>query len=270
MRLTRAIQMVRPVVVNAVLSRADTRLEEIRERQRTGGNGHYAYRADFMKYNPPAFTDVLRRIPGIALFRTSRGAFDVRLRGNRCPPLYWLDGTPLMGIPFDPDALQPSTVEAIEVYSSASLVPPRFQGPPQAQGCGAIVIWTRHGERPVRAPKIDADSIVRLLDAQRLFVATEVEVPARVKAMQEPDFPDSLKMAGVSGSAVIEFIIEANGTLNKESIGIVSATHVRFADAVRLAILDATFEPARKADRPVAQVFQLPVTFTAPRGPERQ
>jgi TonB family protein len=69
----------------------------------------------------------------------------------------------------------------------------------------------------------------------------------------------------VGGSAVIEFIIEADGKLNRESIGVVSATHMKFADAVRLAVLDAQFLPAMRNGRDVAQVYQLPVTFTATR-----
>jgi TonB family protein len=264
-RMTRTIQLVRPVVVLATRDGSNTVIAAMRERERTGGNGYFTYRTDFMKYNPAAFSDVLRRIPGVQIARTQRNFTEVRLRGNHCAPLYWIDNQPLLGIPFDPDVLPPQTVEAIEVYSSASLVPPQFQGPPYAQGCGAIVIWTRQGERPVRAPKIDSDSIIRLLDAHRVFVASEVDQPARVVSMQEPEYPDSLRGAGVSGSAVVEFIIESDGHLNRESIGVVSATHIRFADAVRLAVLEATFQPAMKAERPVAQVYQLPVTFTAPR-----
>ncbi len=264
-RLTRAIQMVRPVVVNAVSGETKTMVGAIRERQRTGGNGHFVYRDDFMKSNPSRFSDILRRVPGVSMARTQRNFTEVRLRNNRCAPLFWLDGQALLGIPFDPDLLPPGTVEAIEVYSSPSLVPPQFQGPPYAQGCGAIVIWTRRGERPMPRPTIDADSIVRLLDAQRVFVLSEVDTPAKVVSLQEPDYPDSLRAAGVSGSAVIEFIIDADGKLNKKSIGVVSATHIGFADAVRLAVLEATFLPAIKEQRPVAQVYQLPVTFTAPR-----
>jgi len=262
-RMTRAVQMVRPVVVSAS-GEQNTVLASIRERERTGGNGYFAFREQFMKTNPASFSDILRRIPGVHIARTMRGFTEVRLRENKCAPIYWIDGQPLLGIPFDPEMIPPHTVEAVEVYSSASLVPPRFQGPPYAQGCGAIVIWTRQGERPIHPPKIGADSIMHLLDAQRLFVANEVDTPAKITSMQEPDFPDSLRAIGVGGSAVIEFIVEADGKLNKESIGVVSATHSKFSDAVRLAVLDATFSPAVKAQRPVAQVYQLPVTFTAP------
>lgn len=268
-RMTRAIQMVRPVVVSAASGESHTMLAAVKDRQRTGGNGHFAFRAEFMKNNPAKFSDILRRIPGVSINRTDRAAMSIRLRNARCAPLYWIDGQPLLGIPFDPDNVPPGTVEAIEVYSGASLVPPQFQGPYYAQGCGAIVIWTRQGERRVRKSKIDADSIVRLLDAQRVFVATEVDEPARVVSLSEPEFPDSLRSLGVSGSAVIEFIIEADGKLNRESIGVVSATHTRFADAVRFAVLEAVFTSAKKAERPVAQIYQLPVTFTAPQAPPK-
>ena len=267
-RMTRAVQMVRPVVVMATTEQ-NTVLSSIRERQRSGGNGYFVYRADFEKHGPSSMSDVLRRVPGVQIQRV-RNFTEVRLRGNRCAPLYWIDGQPLLGIPFDPDLVPPQTIEALEIYSSAGLVPPQFQGPRYAQGCGAIIIWTRQGERPVRTPKIGADSIIRLLDAHSLFVATEVDTPAKVVGMPEPEFPDSLRALGISGSVVIEFIIEADGRLNKESVGIVSATHTRFADAARLAILDATFVPAMKAQRPVAQVYQLPVTFNAPGRPPEQ
>lgn len=269
-KMTRTVQMVRPVVVNASGEQNST-LASIRERERTGGNGYFAYRNDFMRYGPVAFSDILRRIPGITFTRGKNDArfTEVRLRQNRCAPLYWIDGQPLLGIPFDPDMIPPNTVEAIEVYSSASLVPPRFQGPSYAQGCGAIVIWTRQGERPVRSPSVGADSIMRMLDAHTVFVASEVDTPAKIQSLQEPEYPDSLRAIGVSGSAVIEFIIESTGKLNKESIGIVSATHTKFADAARIAVLESTFLPAMKAERPVAQIYQLPVTFSAPVRPDR-
>lgn len=263
--MTRSAQMVHPVVVMASRAERNTTLAAVHDRQRTGGNGYFAYRDDFMRNNPTRFSDVLRRIPGVRMTKTSRNFLEVRLRGNRCGPLYWLDGQPLLGVPFDPEVLPPSTIEAIEVYSSAPVVPAQFRGPMGMEGCGAIVIWTRQGERPVRRPKISADSIQRLLDAQRVFLAAEVEQPARVVSIQEPEYPDSLRAAGASGSAVIEFIITADGKLDRESVGIVSATHVRFADAVRVAVLDATFLAAMKGGHTVAQVFQLPVTFTAPK-----
>ena len=255
----------RPVVVTAANVERHTAIAAVHERERTGGNGYFAYRENFMRLNPTWFSDILRRVPGVRMSKTSRNFLEVRLRGSRCPPLYWLDGQPLLGVPFDPEVLPPNTIEAIEVYSSAPTVPAQFRGPLGMEGCGAIVIWTRQGERAVRRPKISADSIQRLLDAQRVFLAAEVDQPARVVSIPEPEYPDSLRNAGVSGSTVIEFIITADGKLDRESVGIVSATQVKFGDAVRVAVLDATFLAAMKGGHTVAQVFQLPVTFTAPK-----
>ncbi len=266
-RLARAFQMVRPVVVTASNVGPNTTIALVRERERTAGTGYFVFRDEFMKNNPVQTTDILRRIPGVQLIRTPGNTNTVRLRENRCTPLFWIDGIALVGIPFDPNTQPPSTIEAIEVYSSPSLVPVQFRGPMGSDGCGSVVIWTRQGEYRVRVPRISADSIVRLLDAHRIFVSTEVDVPARVRTLPEPEYPDSLRAAGVSGSAVIEFIIEADGHVNVESIGVVSTTHQRFADAVRVAILEAGFSAALKANRPVAQVYQLPVTFTAPKRP---
>jgi len=266
-QLVRVVQTLRPVVVSATSAESNTTMALVRERQRTRGNGYVMFSEQFMKNNPVQFTDILRRVPGVQLIRTPGNTATVRLRENRCTPLFWMDGQPLAGIPFDPNTLPPSTIEAIEVYSSPSLVPAQFQGPMYAQGCGSVVIWTRHGEFRARQQTISADSIARLIDAQRIFVAAEVDKPARIRALPQPEYPDSLRAAGVSGSAVIEFIIEANGSLNKESIGIVSATHTAFADAVRIAVLEAEFSPAMKAERTVAQVYQLPVIFDSPKRP---
>jgi TonB family protein len=262
--LTRVAQMVATVVVRAASAEVRSVAAEVRERQRTGGNGHFLYRADFEKYNPTKVTDVLRRVPGLMITRTPRNFNEIRLRGSRCAPLFWMDGTPLLGVPFDPDQIPPQTIEAMEIYSGAGLVPPQFQGPPYAQGCGAIVIWTRHGERKPPRSRVSADSIARLVDLRRVFQADEVDTAARIISMQEPEYPDSLRVAGIGGTAVLEFIVTADGKLDKESIGIVSASHPRFGDAARVAIIDATFRPAVLRGRPVAQVFHLPVTF-APR-----
>lgn len=275
-RMVRASQLMRPVLVSAANAESNTTMALVRERARTAGNGYFVFRTDFMKTNPIRFVDILRRVPGVQLARTPGNPETVRLRENRCTPAYWIDGQPLAGIPFDPNTQPPSTIEAIEVYSSPATVPVQFRVAPMQfrglsgpQECGVVVIWTRRAGRPVHVPRISADSIVHLLDARRVFEASAVDQPAAVQSIPEPEYPDSLLAAGVSGSAVIEFIVEADGSVNRESIGVVSATHAAFAEAVRLAALEAVLKPAMKAERAVAQVLQLPVTFTAPRRPYR-
>jgi TonB family protein len=236
----------------------------VRERALKSGNGRVMFRDEIMRHNPVRFTDVMRQVSGVQLVRTPGNPETVRLRENRCTPLYWLDGQPLLGVPFDPNTQPPNTIEAIEIYASVSLVPPQFQGPSRAQGCGSIVIWTRQGEYRPRRPRVTADSLLHLLDGFLVYDAASVDQRATVRKLPEPVYPDSLRAAGVAGSAVMEFVIDADGQVDPESIGVVSATHPLFADAVRAAIEEGEFTAARKDRKPVAQVYHLPVTF-APR-----
>jgi hypothetical protein len=61
--------------------------------------------------------------------------------GECSPPLY-VDGILLSGNASDRDLPPMSVVEAIEVYRGASELPLQWSGT-AAQGCGAIVIWTK-------------------------------------------------------------------------------------------------------------------------------
>lgn len=265
--LMRTPLRIRPVVVSATMAEANTTIGGVHARARRAGNGYFLFRDQFMRSNPVEFTDILRHVPGVRFVRTPTDPQALRLRQNPCSPLFWVDGVALPGIPFDPNSQPVNSIEAIEVYAAPETVPPQFEGPAFAQGCGSIVVWTRRGERRPRTPKIGIDSIMRLIAAQRIFVAAEVDRPAAVLRLPEPQYPDSLLATGVGGSAVIELIVEADGSPNEQSIGIVSATHVAFADAARVAVRNATFRPAMKDDRPVAQLFHLPVTFTPPKPP---
>jgi hypothetical protein len=48
---------------------------------------------------------------------------------------------------------------------------------------------------------------------------------------------------------------------------VVSATHIKFGEAVRMALTEANFFAAMRGGHAVAQLFQFPVTFTAPPKP---
>lgn len=264
--LTRTLQMIRPVLVTADMNEFSP-LNQVRKRARESGNGRFLFRNDFMKMNPAEFTDIMRRIPGVQIVRTQTNPETVWLRQNHCIPLYFLDGIAILGLPLDPNTVPVSTIEAIEVYASAALVPPEFRGPMSAQGCGSILIWTRQGERRPRRNTISTDSIRHLLDAHRVFEPGEVDHPARLASIGTPVYPDSLLAAGAGGSVVLEFIVTAEGRADPASIGVVSATHPELVDPVKAVVADATFAPAERDGRSVAQVYHLPFTFTPPTRP---
>ena len=87
------------------------------------------------------FTDLMRMVPGVRVVPVYPYGHSVRFRGQ-CIPSVWVDGTRVISTTDLDSFLRPDDLEAVEVYSGAQL-PAQF-GP---TACGAIVVWTRHGER---------------------------------------------------------------------------------------------------------------------------
>lgn len=75
-------------------------------------------------------------------------------------------------------------------------------------------------------------------------------------------YPDSLLRSRIEGGALIQFVVDANGRVEPESIRPVSATRKEFAEsAVRYLRSDARFTPARRAGRATCALLQAPFDF---------
>jgi TonB family protein len=74
----------------------------------------------------------------------------------------------------------------------------------------------------------------------------------------------------VVGQVLVEFVVDTSGSVVVESISSVSSTHPQFTDAVRRALREASFSPARISGRAVRQLVQLPVRFEIPPGVKQQ
>lgn len=238
--------------------------------RRDVGAGHFFTREDIDKRNPGQMSDMFRMIPGVTV-QPSMGMIrnQLRFRGNRgCAPLTWLDGSPLASGEFDIDNLSPRSIEAFEVYTG-SIVPPRFSVAPGIgpRTCGAIIIWSREGQRPVKRPAPNAVStasqIAKLVDDRQLFTAAQVDITARQDSTRpvKPSYPDALYEAQVSGSVMVEFIVTASGEVDPDRISVVFATHPGFVDPVRRALEDAIYVPAIRGGFPVHQVVQHEFVF---------
>ncbi len=93
----------------------------------------------------PAFStaDLLTRT-GRVTTRYALGGEEVRMLGTRgyCSPTVYVDGVRVSLSGASLDAVAPLfSIEAAEVYRSASEAPPRYGG--GTQGCGVIVLWTK-------------------------------------------------------------------------------------------------------------------------------
>ncbi|MEP6690504.1 MAG: TonB family protein [Gemmatimonadaceae bacterium] len=260
-------QSLQPIVVIGGRGAGPDRLQGFAERKREGGAGRFFTHEEIERQHLSRMSDLMRLVPGVNVVHTSYPPNAVRLRGQACAPLTWLDGFPLLAGEFDLDALQPESIEAMEVYSGPASIPLRFRGPLSSQQCGAIIIWSRLG-RPRAREQGDhsvAAEIAQLVDEQKLFTADQVDAPAHAQSPLPvaPVFPDSLYSARVGGIVVAEFVVETTGDVSREQLTIVSSTHPLFSEAVRAALPRAKFVAAIRAGRAVRQVVQWTFRFDA-------
>ncbi|MGI8510016.1 MAG: TonB family protein [Gemmatimonadaceae bacterium] len=266
-KVTEVAQALRPVVVHAQQHRTDTGYLAGFYERRDRGFGRFITGEQIQKRNPLELTDMLRMVPGLHVSSSGIGDASVRIRGNRCAPLVWIDGMPAAAAEFDIDAISPMSVAGVEIYSGIASVPANFVLPFGRTPCGTILIWSRQGERTQgKHDPVTAAQLAKMVASLQAYTADRVDEPARMDAAAPvaPVYPESLYRARVPGRVVVEFVVDTTGHAETETIGVVSATDPLFTEAVRRALADARFKPARVAGHPVPQIVRQPFTFVFP------
>ena len=131
-----------------------------------GGTGFFITQDQIRRKHPYRITDLLRTVPGVRVIPTGAIGYTVAMRGflsrtennfnPLCDPALYVDGlkqsggsaasSPAMGggsfdLDQDVDAAAiPQDIFGIEVYTSASELPPEYRN---GNNCGAILIWTK-------------------------------------------------------------------------------------------------------------------------------
>lgn len=139
--LEKPVRMLDAVRVSAttLFSRRRAELEQRRRR----GFGRFFTREELDRNTGLRLSDLMRRVPGVRVYSSPTGNVVVFQRGSSfsgpCRPTVFLDGMRL-GSDEDLDFLANlSSLEAVEVYTSATQTPPEFWG----GACGSLVLWTR-------------------------------------------------------------------------------------------------------------------------------
>ena len=251
-------------------------MAEFNRRRDSNNGGRFFTREQIDSLRPYRTTDLLRRVPGMSFTPMAGGSGTaVRVRGQRCAPLVWVDGTPALAAYFDPDLIDPRAIAGIEIYSGIGTVPPALTGPGMAGSCGTVAIWTRipdarrkgaQGETAKGDPKQTALHLAALVDSLQVYTVGQVdEAVALDSAMHfAPQFPDELRRSRMAGLVVAEFVVDAEGHVEPTTLGVVTSTHPLFTAAVDSALASAVFTPATLAGRRVRQLVQLPVHFVPP------
>lgn len=97
---------------------------------------------------------------------------------------------------------------------------------------------------------------------ENAFSSVEVESAAeRDPSSAAPVYPRELMVAGIEGYAAMRFVVDSSGLVDLATIRVLEATHPEFAHAVRRAMPEMRFTPARLGDRPVRQLAEQIFAF---------
>ena len=269
LQLKRVAALLAPVVVKSDRIEYRGRLAGYYERLDRRSPGYFITRSEIDKQNPRTLSQLLQRAPGMTQFRGRAGLSGVRMRGRSCWPLVWLDGTQMPSGEVDLDGIPPSTLHGIELYLGSTTAPMRYTSNRDMSSCGTILLWSRGPDTdPItrHGPTVSLESLVA---SMQVYTPDQVEVQARLDPSRhvEVEYPPALFAEHTPGRVIVEFVVDVSGHVEPETFGVVSSSNKLFSDAVRKALPDVLYTPARVDGRAVRQLVHQPFTFTPPGKP---
>lgn len=89
----------------------------------------------------------------------------------------------------------------------------------------------------------------------------QVERPAALRGAMSLQYPPMLRTAGVEGEVLASFVVQEDGRVDTSTFRVLGSDHSLFTDAVRAAVVNATYDAAEVGGRPVRQLVQQPFVF---------
>jgi len=149
-RIGRTAIPLEPLVITA---RGHPRLAEFDERRLNRTFGRFLTREEIDARGTNRTSELLRTVPGVQLVpvvrrgRNNAAGNMIAMRGGlgQCSPSIFIDGVSTRQYQDSTidDMLAPSQIEGVEVYTSASTAPSRYN---EGTGCGVVLFWTRPGD----------------------------------------------------------------------------------------------------------------------------
>lgn len=120
---------------------------------------------------------------------------------------------------------------------------------------------------PPAPPAEKVDSSIFVYDAGTVGTAASLSESGRrdLARLLERSYPPLLRESGVTGQAVMQFVVNEDGRVEGSTIKVISATHDAFGDASGDVLRQARFTPARVGSRKVRMMLQLPISWSVSR-----
>ncbi|MHB1222786.1 MAG: energy transducer TonB [Gemmatimonadaceae bacterium] len=100
-----------------------------------------------------------------------------------------------------------------------------------------------------------------VVEPNATFFEFQIEEPAAPLNNVQPVYPTELREAGTTGRVIAQFVVDTTGMANVGSFRVLESDHELFTAAVRAALPQMRFIPARVGGRKVRQLLQQPFVF---------
>ena len=101
-------------------------------------------------------------------------------------------------------------------------------------------------------------------DSNQVYTTGDVDQPPlRLSAPPlDRDYPTLLRQAGITGSVVLQAVIDTTGRAEPASIAVMQSSYPGFNDAAKRWLSQALFRPARKGGQAVRVIVRQVISFT--------
>jgi TonB family protein len=101
----------------------------------------------------------------------------------------------------------------------------------------------------------------KLYEVAELDRKPELTNKSQVQSMLSRYYPRMLQDAGVGGTAMMQYVITPEGSVDPSTIKVVSTTHAQFAEASEKVVENFRFLPGEYQGKPVHVIIQMPITW---------
>lgn len=116
--------------------------------------------------------------------------------------------------------------------------------------------------RPIGTPGGTGTFAARAVVDGSVMTLEQVDKPVVLRpGARVPAYPEMLRSAGMSGSVIVEFVVDTLGRVESGSLHMLQADHELFSAAVGRVVPTLRFIPAEAAGKKVRQLVRLPYRF---------